>query len=85
MKYLIERYISSITKKDIISFAGSNNIYLDDYEVTILYECMHKHYNDFLNGDESFLEDIKKKFDKEKFNKIYNLYLLYKEKYKGYL
>lgn len=83
---LIEQYVSRMTKNDIIVFATKNGIELNDEEVKIIYNHIKKDYKTIIYGNpREILDDIKQKFDTMTYNKIENLYINFKEKYKIYL
>lgn len=83
---LIEQYVSRMTKNDIMVFATKNGIELDDEEVKIIYNHIKKDYKTIIYGNpREILDDIKQKFDTMTYNKIENLYINFKEKYKDYL
>lgn len=83
---LIEQYVSRMTKNDIMVFANKNGIDLNDEEVKIIYNHIKKDYKTIIYGNpREILDDIKQKFDTMTYNKIENLYINFKEKYKGYL
>lgn len=86
MKNIIVNYINKITLKNIYDFAYKNNIILNDNETEILYNILKNHYEDILAGNDEFImKYLKEKFDKNNYNKIINIYSIYKNKYKNYL
>ena len=83
---LIEKNIKSLTKEDIISYANSENVKLDNNEVNIIYNTIKSDYKTLLYGDsELIFNNIKSRINPTAYKKIYELYNFYKNKYKNYL
>lgn len=83
---LIEQYVNRMTKDDILRFATKNGIELNDKELKIIYNHIKKEWKTIVYGNpREILDDIKMNFDDITYNKIENLYINFKEKYKGYL
>lgn len=83
---LIEQYVNRMTKDDILRFATKNGIELNDKELKIIYNHIKKDWKTIVYGNpREILDDIKMNFDDITYNKIENLYINFKEKYKGYL
>lgn len=83
---LIEQYVNRMTKDDILMFATKNGIELNDKELKIIYNHIKKDWKTIVYGNpREILDDIKMNFDDITYNKIENLYINFKEKYKGYL
>ena len=83
---LIEQYVNRMTKDDILMFATKNGIELNDKELKIIYNHIKKDWKTIVYGNpREILDDIKLNFDDITYNKIENLYINFKEKYKGYL
>ena len=85
MKSLIKSYVSKLTKERIDKFAKKNDIILTDSELNYLLELIKNNIDDLLKNDTKYLSDIKNNISSINYEKIYNLYTHYKEKYKGYL
>lgn len=86
MRNLIERYIKNMSKEDIINFANSKNINLNQEELDFLYEFIKKNYESILSNPR--LLDINRyqnKFTKENFDKITKVFNEYYTKYGKYL
>ena len=75
-----------MTKDDILRFATKNGIELNDKELKIIYNHIKKEWKTIVYGNpREILDDIKMNFDDITYNKIENLYINFKEKYKCYL
>ncbi len=85
MNKFLEKYISKISIYDINGFALRNDIKLSDDELEFLYITLKTRYKDLLYNDTVVIKDIQKKLTKDNFNKVFNLYTYYKDKYKNYL
>ena len=83
---MIQNYITRITENDIASLASQNGIYLDQREVTVLYQMIKNDYEILLYGDSRPLWALlSQQLQKENYEKIYQFYLFYKNKYQSYL
>lgn len=85
MNKFLEKYISKISIYDINGFALRNDIKLSDDELEFLYITLKTRYKDLLYNETVVIKDIQKKLTKDNFNKVFNLYTYYKDKYKNYL
>ncbi|MEG0617912.1 MAG: hypothetical protein RR557_01240 [Bacilli bacterium] len=84
MKFMILNYIKQIKEEDIVSFGLKNNVILDNKELNNIMKNIKR--VDILDLDDNeYYELIKNNKNKENFNKVYNLFLEYKKKYKSYL
>lgn len=80
-KFLIINYIKKITKQDIKRYALINNIELSPDELDIIYYYIKNKYQQFLNGNDlQLLQEIKPKLNNKAYNKIIELYNIYKDK-----
>ena len=83
---LIEKYLSKLTKDDLILFAFKNDIILNSLEVDYIYNIIKNKYQILLSNDyEIIFKDATNYITKNNLKKIYNLYLDYRNKYKNYL
>ena len=85
-EFLMKNYISKITTKDIDSFARKNNIELNKEELKLIENYIKSDWKTIIYGNpENILKDLKQKLNNEKYQKIENLYIVSKNKYKYYL
>lgn len=83
---MIQNYITRITENDIASLASQNGIYLNQREVTVLYQMIKNDYEILLYGDSRPLWALlSQQLQKENYEKIYQFYLFYKNKYQSFL
>lgn len=86
MRSLIKNYVEKITSSDIMNFSRKNGVNLNDDEVSILFFYLKNNWEDFLYGDPTpIIDEIEKKIDVSKSEKILNLFNDYFNKYKNYL
>ena len=85
MKSLIKNYIELLTIDKLKEFASKNNIILNNNEIEYLLNLVKNNYEDILKDDTIYLENIKNNINPSEYEKLKNLYLYYKNKYKGYL
>ena len=85
MKSLIKNYIDLLTTEKLKEFCLKNNINLTDNELNYLLNLVKNNYEDILKDDSKCLEDVKNNINPNEFIKIKELYLYYKNRYKGYL
>ena len=85
MKSLIKNYIDLLNIDKLKEFALKNNITLTDIELNYLLNLVKNNYEDILKDDTKYLEDAKNNINPTEFVKIKELYIYYKNRYKGYL
>jgi hypothetical protein len=86
MRNLIENYVKSITKNDILKLALDNNFDINDTDIDILYHYVKNNWQDFLYGNpEPIIMDLKNKIGIEKAKIITDLFYYYKAKYQEFL
>lgn len=85
MKSLIRNYINLLTIDKLKEFGLKNNINLTDNELNYLLNLIKNNCDDILKDDTKYLEDVKSNINPTEFIKIKELYLYYKNRYKGYL
>lgn len=84
-RYLIENYINNMTINDIIMFSHKENIYLCDSEYLEIFDFIKKNYQFLLDNKIDIKKYLDSKFEMEKSEKIYELFLKYQKKYSSYL
>lgn len=68
MYNIISKYISTLTKEDIIRYARINNLTVTKDEIDFLYNFIKTNYKSILaNPDKFNLDDYKDKFSSENF------------------
>ena len=85
MKSLIRNYIEVLSIDKLKEFSSKNNINLTDNELNYLLNLVKNNFDDIIKDDIKYLEDVKNNINPTEFIKIKELYLYYKNRYKGYL
>jgi hypothetical protein len=79
--YLINEYVKRLTKDDIVKFAKSQGIILENEEVDTIYTYIKKYYKTFIYGNpRPILDELKSKVKPITYNKIETLYKEFKDK-----
>ena len=79
--FLIKEYIERMNKDDVVNFAKSQGITLNDNEAGIIHVYLKKHWRTFYYGNpKDLLEDLKGKINPETYSKIELLYVQTKNK-----
>ncbi len=80
-QFIIKKYIQRLTKEDIYKFANKENLTLTNNEIDIIYYYIKNKYNSFLSGNQlELLKEIKQQVKPTTYQKIEELYNLYKDK-----
>ena len=83
---IIRNYINNLNIDDLNIILNKNNIYLDNHELNTLYNYLKNDWYTFIYEDPTpILNDLKNKLTLNNYNKLYNIYIMAKEKYKNYL
>ena len=85
MKSLIKNYVEKLTLDELRSFGENHGINISDTEYKFILDLVQGNIDDMLNNEDKYLNLLEQKINPEEFKKIKNLFLEYKEKYKGYL
>ena len=85
MKSLIKNYIDLLTIDKLKEFALKNGINLTDNELEYLLNLVKNNCEDILKNDTKYLEEVKNNININEYLKVKELYLYYKNRYKGYL
>ena len=83
MKSLIKNYIDLLTVDKLKEFSIKNDINLTNTELEYLLNLAKNNYEDILKDDTKYLEELKNNINEHQ--KVKDLYLDYKCRYKGYL
>lgn len=82
-RYIIQKYINKMTKKDVYSYALKKGLILNETEVIKTYDYIKNNYKDYFNNKlpkEKILNDAKSTFTEENYQKFKTLYNEYKDK-----
>ncbi len=83
---LIEQYVNRMTTDDITDFAEKNGIELTNEETDLIYNHIKSSWKTIIYGNpRDTFDDIKAKASNATYEKITNLYVHFREKYKIYL
>lgn len=83
-KFIIN-YIEKIKKEDIIDFGLKYNINLNNTETDFIYENIKKNWRELVYGNPTPIFNELKKISSSNYQKIEELYIEFKNKYKSYL
>lgn len=85
-EFLIKNYISKLTLNDINTFARKNGIELKEEELKLIEKYIRNDWRTIIYGNpRPILNELKEKLNQIEYQKIENLYIEFKEKYKNYL
>ena len=85
-EFLIKNYISKLTLNDIKTFAIKNGIELNEEELKIIEKYIRNDWRTIIYGNpRPILNELKEKLNQIEYQKIENLYVEKKKKYKNYL
>lgn len=85
-EFLIKSYISRLTLGDIDTFARSHGILLTDDELQLIDGYIRRDWHTIIYGNpRPILDSLKNNLDEFKYQKIENLYVEFKNKYRNYL
>lgn len=79
MKLFVYDYIDKIKKEDIYRAGISQGIELEDFEVEVIFSYVKNDYKRFFNNPLEVIDEIKYKVNARTYEKIYSLYLKYKD------
>lgn len=85
MKGLIKNYIDKLTIDNLSEFASKNDIHLNNSELEYLLNLVQNNFEDILVNENKYLNLVQNNINSEAFIKIKELFLYYKNRYKGYL
>jgi len=76
---IIKRYVERLTINDIYLYAEKQGVNLQEKDAKIIYDYIKKYWEIFYKGNPTNLfNDLKSKLDPIVFNKIIELYKLYR-------
>ncbi|MBQ8472759.1 MAG: hypothetical protein IJ501_04585 [Bacilli bacterium] len=83
---IIVNYINNLSKDDIVYFALKNNICLNDLELDYVYKTIKKNYKVLLSDNYQIIFNEGKNYlTSDNYQKICNLFMEYRNKFKSYL
>lgn len=83
---IIVNYINNLNKDDIVYFALKNNICLNDLELDYVYKTIKKNYKVLLSDNYQIIFNEGKNYlTSDNYQKICNLFMEYRNKFKSYL
>ena len=85
MKSLIKNYVDKLTIDNLREFAFKNDIELSTSELEYLLNLAKNNFEDILVNEDKYLDSVEKNINPTAFIKVKELYLYYKNRYKGYL
>lgn len=85
MKKLIKNYINLLSFDKVNNFLIKNDIHLNEIELNYLLNIIKNNYEDIINNEEKYLNNIKNNINYKDYIKLKDLYFYYKNKYKNYL
>lgn len=85
-EFLIKNYIQRLTLEDINNFAKKHGIDLNEDELKLIEQHIRKDWHTIIYGNpRPILDNLKNKLKNNEYQKIENLYVEFKNKYKNYL
>ena len=85
MKSLIKNYVDKLTIDNLREFAIKNDINLNQKELEYLLNLVQNNFEDILINEDKYLNLVQNNINSEAFIKVKELFLYYKNRYKGYL
>lgn len=83
---LIQEYVSRLTLYDVESFAIKNGVSLNKSELNLVYKQIKENWYTIVYGNaRGVLDEIKDNVSLATYQKIENLYIFFKDKFKNYL
>jgi len=85
MKSLIKNYMDLLTIEKLNEFGIKNDIHLNNTELEFIFNMVKQNWENILKDETKYLEELQNNINSADFNKIKNLVIYYKNRYKGYL
>lgn len=85
-EFLIKNYISKLTTEEINTFSKKQGLNLTPEELKIVENYIRNDWHTIIYGNpRPILDQLKQKLNENSYQKIENLYIQFKSKYKNYL
>lgn len=85
-EFLIKNYVSKLTIPEIEAFSKKHGLSLNDDELKLIEYYVKNEWHTIVYGNpRPILDQLKKSLDNFSYQKIENLYIEFKNKYKNYL
>ena len=79
---LLKNYVNKLSINDINDFAVKNDIVLNKDELNTIYDIIKNDYDELLYGNsDNVFNKLKSNVSSDNYDKIINLFFLYKKKY----
>ena len=85
MKSLLKNYVEKLSLQELKNFGIKNDINISDLEYKFILDLVKNNFEDILVNENKYFKILEEKIAYQEFIKIKDLFLYYKEKYKGYL
>ncbi len=85
MKSLIGNYVEKLSIDKLKEFGIKNDIHVSDTELEFIFKMIKNDWKDILNDEAPYLDKLKDNVNPIDYEKIKNLVIYYKKRYKGYL
>lgn len=83
---LLKSYINNMSIDDLVILLEKKDIHLNSDELNVIYKYLKNDWYTFIYEDNTnILNDLKSKLSSNNYNKLYELYIMAKEKYRNYL
>lgn len=74
-----------LTIEKLNEFGIKNDIHLNNTELEFIFNMVKQNWENILKDETKYLEELQNNINSADFNKIKNLVIYYKNRYKGYL
>lgn len=83
---LISQYVSRMTVDDVFSFASQYGVSLTKKEADLIFDTVQKNWRTFVYGNpRGILDEMKASLEPFTYQKMEELYIHFKHKYRNYL
>jgi len=81
-EYLIGEYVKKVSVNDIINFGIKNSVQISIEDAKVLQHYVVNNYKDLISDNpNNILKEIKRKIDPITYDKAYQLYIMYRNKF----